>query len=207
MIPATTLAGLTALLLSQPMPHNPNPWELIQDEDGVELWQRMVPGSDIYQIKIEMMLEGSSKQVWDVIRDVESVPEFNPYMAEARLLKTEGDLRWVYQRIDPPFVNDRDLTFRSRAMEDHETGVYQQFLEIDNQRGPPPIDGVVRIEVLQAFWTLEPVAKDRTRVLYWIHTDPGGWIPAWMVNYGQRRSVPDLIRIFQKRILDPKWRP
>ncbi len=203
----TFVTLLTGLSLAGPIPHNPNPWILQRDSDGIKLWQREVPDSDIQQVKLEVTIRGSSRRVWDTLRDVEAVPDYNPYVGESRLIEQQGNVRYVYQRFTPPFVDDRDLTYRAVALEDHQTGVYEQLITIANQKGPPPRSGIIRVQVVEAHWLLEPIGSDRTRLLYWIHTDPGGWIPDWFYNWGQRRSVPTMIDSFEKRVLDPTWRP
>ncbi|MEE8410260.1 MAG: START domain-containing protein, partial [Myxococcota bacterium] len=122
-----------------------------------------------------------------------------PNMAEARILREEGDTRIVYQRVSPPIVDDRDYTLRIVAFEDQETGVFEQRLSLANDRGPPPVDGVVRVLVVEGGWLLEPVGKNKTRILYWLHTDPGGAVPGWAFNVGQQYTLPDQIEALRRR--------
>lgn len=197
---------LSFIVLCGPLADNPNPWVPKSDADDIKIWQRQVPRSNIQEIRVEMVIDAPSRRVWEVMRDVDHYPEFMPYMAEARILREQGNTRIVYERISPPIVNDRDLTLKSVAYPDSETGVFQQRLSIANDQGPPAKPGVVRITVAKGGWTLEPLDTKTTRILYWFHTDPGGWIPEWIVNFGQRHSIPRLIDALEKRAQDPSWR-
>ena len=51
----------------------------------------------------------------------------------------------------------------------------------------PPNDEAVRMERLKGRWVLEPVALNRTRVTYEILSDPGGYLPTWVVNIASKR--------------------
>ncbi|MGL6315704.1 hypothetical protein [Vibrio sp. WXL103] len=42
--------------------------------------------------------------------------------------------------------------------------------------------GKVRIEQINSTWTFTPVSKSQTDVTYQVFTEPGGRLPAWLVN-------------------------
>ena len=176
------------------------PWRRVRDADGIAIWQREVPGSPIYEIRVETVFAASSERIWQVIRDVAQHSSFLPYVAESRVLRNEDAMRrLVYQRISPPVVNDRDYTIRTIAWPDHETGVFEQHFAAANNQGPPPRRDAVRVANLKGGWILEPLDAHHTRIVYWIHTDPGGLIPAWLINLGSRISVPRLLAAIEKR--------
>lgn len=200
---AVLLLGGTTPIISEP----PQAWEVLTASDTLTVWQRPVVGSGIREVQVEAVLEASSRQIWNVIRDVAKHPEFLPYVAEARVVRDAGEVRYVYQRVSPPVVADRDYTLGARAYEDHETLVFQQDFWLENAVGPAPQDGVVRVEVVQGRWILEPLNPKRTRILYQLHTDPGGSIPSWLINFGQRYSLPRLLNAVERRAQDPTWTP
>jgi ribosome-associated toxin RatA of RatAB toxin-antitoxin module len=196
-----------ALSVLGQLPTNPNPWQLLRDDRDLKLWGRPVPSSTILQLRAEMEVDATPRKVWNLLRDVERVVEYNPYISESRIRSEQGDTRYIYQRFVPPVIADRDVTFKAVAYEDEANGVFQQLITLANNQGPPPVDGVVRVKVLEAQWSIEPADSGKTRVCYWIHTDPGGLIPDWLVNFAQERSVPKLFAAFKNRLRDPRWRP
>ena len=189
--------------LAATIPQNPNPWVSMGESNGTKIWQREVASSSIQEIKVETTIDASSVHIWRVIRDVERYAEFMPYLAEARILWEQGDTRLVYQRISPPLFNDRDYTLRAKAYEDYETGVFEQTFSEANAQGPPPRDGTVRVGTVDGGWVLEPLGPSKTRIVYWLHTDPGGVVPQWAVNFGQRRSLPKLLKALRQVVTRP----
>jgi len=66
-------------------------------------------------------------------------------------------------------------------------------------------DGVVRISTCEGYWSLERLSPASTRVIYWLYTDPGGSIPAWIANKANKTSVPDLMRAVPRALAQPEW--
>jgi ribosome-associated toxin RatA of RatAB toxin-antitoxin module len=186
---------------------NPSPWEEVRNAHGITIWQRRVPGSAVREVKVETVFDAPPGRIWEVIQDVPRRPEWMPFVSEAQVVvPQQGNSRSVYQRIDPPLVSDRDYTVRNTSRVDPQAGVFEQEFVVRNEDGPPPAQGVVRVTVIRGRWSLEPVGVGKTRIRYWVHTDPGGAIPAWMVNYGSRYSVQRLLEAIERRALDPSWR-
>ena len=42
----------------------------------------------------------------------------------------------------------------------------------------------VHIPYMKSCWIFEQISQEFTRVELCAHVDPGGWIPAWLVNLG-----------------------
>ena len=51
----------------------------------------------------------------------------------------------------------------------------------------PAQDGAVRTLKLKGEWILEALENGQTRVTYEVNADPGGLLPAWLVNLGSRK--------------------
>jgi hypothetical protein len=178
------------------------PWELLRSSSELSIWQRSVPNSDIREVKVEAVIPAPTGRLWQVIRDTAAYPQFLPYVKEARILTVdEAGVRTIYQKISPPLVSQRDFVIRQIAQIDSETGVYQQDFEGVTGVGPAPVDGVVRITAMHGRWVLEPVTPTSTRLVYWLHADPGGHVPAWIINFGQRYSLPKLFKAIERRAL------
>lgn len=180
-------------------------WDLAEREDGITVWEREIPNSDIRAVKAEMIMEAPAKRVWEVLNNREDYPEFMPYVEEVRLLERNEQAAIVYQRIDPPLISDRDYTIRVEADTDRREGRYQRCWRIANARGPDKREDIVRIRRSNGCWKLQRLSENRTRVRYRVHTDPGGSIPSWLVNQANSNSVPDLLRAVEKRARDPDW--
>ena len=177
------------------------PWRLVNDGDGIKVWTREVPGSAIREIKAETTAEVPPPRVWAVLDDVDNYPVFMPYVLEARNLASFEDGHYEYQLIDPPLVSRREYTLKVSYHVDRQAGTYERRWSPANDRGPPAKEGVIRVEVNRGSWRLEPVEGGRTRIRYYLYTDPGGAIPDWIANKANTTSVSDLLTAVRKRAL------
>jgi len=108
--------------------------------------------------------------------DFDQMPGRIPWLAETRVLEQNAGEALVYFRYDLPWpFADRDYTARYRwtALP---TGEGQVEVVDANASGPPP-GGAVRVSEVHACFTLDPVARDLTRVTYRVHMALGGLLP------------------------------
>jgi len=71
----------------------------------------------------------------------------------------------------------------------------------DNEFPLPPDDtGAIQPRVNSGSWELWPVENGRqTEAIYYLHLDPGGALPAFLVNLVNSRALPDVIKAVSRR--------
>lgn len=182
-------------------------WKEVQDDDGITVWTRDVQGSSVREVKAQGAIDAPIDRIWDVLVSVEKYTEFMPYVLEAKVLERPSASESVeYQRIDPPFVDMRDYVLRVQLDKNTTTGVYKRTWSPVEGKGPQPCSDCVRLTVVDGSWTLERVGEQQTLVTYYLYTDPGGSIPAWVANKANSTSVPDLLTAVKKRSLNPSYK-
>jgi hypothetical protein len=62
----------------------------------------------------------------------------------------------------------------------------------------PPKSGVVRIPHNEGVWHALKGPDGATIVHFRAYIDPGGWIPKWLADLGNRTAVPDEIKAVLK---------
>lgn len=196
--------GLVCILL---LANNPNPWDEVQNDDGIRLLLREVPESSLREVKAVTVIAVPAANIWAVVNDQAHYAEFMPHVVAVEILGDAGArARYEYHVIDPPIVDRRDYTLRVTLDANPAAGLYRRSWSCTRDEGPPPRDGVVRVSVCRGYWLIERLSDDTARVTYWLHTDPGGSIPSWMVNRANTTSIPNMIRAVRNRSLDPGWR-
>ncbi len=182
------------------------PWEEVDDDDGIIVWARDVPGSDIREVKAEAVIDAPAKRVWDVLLDTGHYVEFIPYLESIRTVGTHARGTYEYEVVDPPIVDKRDYTVRIVLEPDEENGVYRRTWSPANDKGPKKQEDVVRLTINQGSWTVVAEGPKRARLTYYLYTDPGGSIPTWMANKANTSSLPELMTAMRNRSVNPKWR-
>lgn len=153
------------------------------------------------------MVDAAPAVVFAVLSDSEAYPDFMPYTLECRVSKREKDMVLVYQRLDLPLISDRDYTLRSK----HETWsgpegtIYRIRWESANQLGPPAKPGVLRVDLCEGGWLLEPQDDGRTRATYSIFTDSGGALPPFIANNGSRVAIRKVFEAIRRQAKDAKY--
>ena len=184
---------------------SPGEWKLNSDKDGVTIYRR--PRGRVTESKAIGEIAASTDIVHAVLEDVDSYPNFMPYTAECRILKREGDSIVAYQRISAPMVSDRDYTIRVRTtMKKTEKGpAYSSRWATDNAAGPPEKRGVVRVNLCEGSWLLEPTGPNSTHATYQIYSDSGGYIPSFIKNTAGPAGIRKLFAAIRKQVRDPKY--
>ena len=95
-----------------------------------------------------------------------------------------------YHRTDFPWpVSDRDVVLVTRVTGyDEGEDVTAAFSTTQHPKRPVRSDAV-RINYMRGHFRLQRLSPTRTRAIYELDADPGGWLPAWVVA-GVTRGIP-----------------
>lgn len=206
-----TLAALFALAAAPPVAPvaaESGGWTKRFDEDGIAVYSRGIPDARIHELRLVGEIDAPPRACRNVLADAEAHPRTFPHVAESRVVaQDENGTWWVYSRFEFPLVHDRDVTLRIvRDGIPAIPGSYRIRFAVDNDRGPPARDGVVRIQLSTGEWDLLPVdGGKRTRAVYTALIDPGGLLPPFIVNKATRRSLPEVIKALRRWAQDPMY--
>ena len=184
---------MTALLLAMSVVAAPSlgPWKSVGSEDGVRLYERTIQGRDLPRIRGVLDIDASVFQLLAVLADLDRACEWNSRCLESRILERKGLTRVVfYHHTDFPWpVSDRDVVLVTQVT-GHESGhdITAAFLTTTHAKRPAK-DDVVRIGRMRGHFRLKRLAPARTRVIYELDADPGGWLPDWVVAW-ITRGIP-----------------
>ncbi len=199
------LAG-TALSIFAAEPGQNADWKLIKQSNGVAIYSRPHPGSNLKEFKAVGEIDAATETVHKVIDDVEAYPSFMPYTAECRVLERNRDSILTYQRLAPKIVSDRDYTLRIQKKSwPVENGLaYLNRWEPANEHGPAAKPGVFRVTVCEGSWLLEPTGEGKTRATYSVFTDSGIGL-AFIANTVSTTGISKLFAAVRKQVKDPKY--
>jgi len=161
---------------------SPADWTLKVNTDGIKIFTGNVPNSKIKAVKVECQLEATLSQVVAVLMDIKNSEEWLYHTSSNYLLKQVSPSElYYYSMIEVPWpISKRDFIAHLKVSQDAVTKV----VTVDAPCVPdmvPVKPGVVRIEHSKGKWVLTPAGK-HVNVLYTLHADPGGSIPAWLSN-------------------------
>lgn len=170
-------------------------WETVATAP-VLIKARSVPNSGIKEIWAEGELSAPIQDVQSALMDAEHFREFMPYVKESRTIgKPQADgAQYVYTRLDfGTWVSSRDYVVKvtvERSVSRDGTGEFRNRWVAEPDRIPSRAN-VIRLRVNEGSWHVTSRGPNRSFVVYRFVVDPGGWIPAFAANAGNKQGVTE----------------
>jgi hypothetical protein len=174
-------------------------WRPHGEIDGMALELRSVPGTSFEEVRVTARSTVPIDKLCHAVWGDGNMKEPEPGFKLRRVIEESTDERVTYEQIHVPVVHDRDYTIHSKRLRERDSGLCQVYFETQNEKGPPPQPGFVRIPRIYGSWTIEPLAEGGALVSYLVFSDPGGGVPAWLARGGQIKNVVKFMKLILKR--------
>ncbi|MEM6707424.1 MAG: START domain-containing protein [Pseudomonadota bacterium] len=162
---------------------DPYAWRLDRSRKGIDIFTRSVEGSRFRAVRATMVVDLPIEALVALVRDTEACPSWAHLCKSSRVVEetSETDML-VYTLNDIPWpVSDRDAVARVEWRRDADTG----RVVMTATAVPSPVEGpsgAVRLTNAVTEWRFLPLADGRVAVESEAHVDPGGPMPAWLIN-------------------------
>jgi hypothetical protein len=179
------LGALLFTVMALPTPAQAGEWAQIDDDDGIKVWRRSVEGSDFVVFRGRGNVKAPIQLVAAVIRDADRETEWMENCVDAKTVRflTATDAIVYHRTGSPvPFIADRDTVLKTTTAVFPEKRTVLVDFNNTTDSAAPPKDGVVRMPTLKGHWRLVQLDPYTTEVEYQVQADPGGALPAWLVN-------------------------
>jgi hypothetical protein len=158
-------------------------WKLISEKDGIYVYTQNLEHSRFKAVRAVCTVDCGVARLSYVLMDVSNTRDWVYATKVCKLLKkmSPTDI-YYYSEVELPWpVSNRDFIIRITLTQDEKTKIARIVAE-NHPEFVPEKKNVIRIPKSAGNWTLTPLGDGRTKVEYVIHVDPGGSVPAWMVN-------------------------
>lgn len=158
-------------------------WHLVKEGAGIEVYTAPVPSSGRKYIKVSATLEGTLEGVKDLFLDIDRQASWVYQTRQAYLVtKTDAGHLLYYNHTHLPWpASDRDVVIHMRLEEDparRSLVIIQEAV----RSAIPAVKGMVRVTHLKGYWQFREHSKGKLQVVYYLDVDPGGSLPAWIIN-------------------------
>ncbi len=156
-------------------------WELKKNENGIEVYTRKAVSGNLKELRVTCELEATKTQLIKALLDI---PDYNDWVYSNKksvVLKTVNPQKVIYyaQSHLPWPIKDRDLVVELLVNQTPD------ILNIQAKSLPaymPKTDNFIRVPYSLATWKVTQAPNNKLNVDYTFSVDPGGSIPAWIVN-------------------------
>lgn len=197
---------LLALLLSMQGLWAQEVWKLKKDKDGVQVYMQTKEGSPFKIVKTVTVLNTTLTKVAAVLLDVMKTPEWVYGTKTCSIIKQESpQVVYYYAEIDMPWpASNRDFAIRISMSQNPQTKVITVLAE-NQPTIIPEKKGLVRIPESSGKWTISSAGAGKVRVEYELQVNPGGSLPAGIVNMFSYEGPFESFRNLQRQVDKPAY--
>jgi IS30 family transposase len=182
-------------------------WELKENKEGIKIFTSDIATSKIKAIKVECHLQATLSQVVAALMDIQHSEEWLYHTAGNHLVKQVSPSElYYYSLIEMPWpVSNRDFIAHLKVTQDETTKV----VTVDAPCLPnmvPVKPNIIRITNSKGKWMIYPLNKQEVKIIYTLHADPGGSVPAWLTNLFVTQGPSQSFKKFKVHIQKPAYK-
>lgn len=157
--------------------------ELRKSAEGIEVYTCKMADSKINSIQSTFSVSSSFGALSEALFDLKNFHKWQYKIVKTEMLKSISKNEFVYRaELQTPWpVSNRDLILHVKMVPTSNSNEYH-FSAIGKPDFIPPREGFVRVPVSEAHWYIKVIGKTNIQIKHSILIDPGGSIPAWLMN-------------------------
>jgi START domain len=180
-----------------------NEWTLKREKDGINIYSRPSDYSKFNDIRVDMDLPGTIEQLAAILRDVNNYTSWVYATRTASMIKRINENEVIYYaEVSTPwpaanrdYYADMKITFNPA---NHSMSVASIGIK-DYQ---PEKKDLVRVPMSKGFWTVTTQSDRKIHLQYILQIDPGGSIPAWILNSFVAKAPLETFSNLKKKMED-----
>jgi hypothetical protein len=177
-------------------------WKLDKNKDGIKVYLAENQKSKFKSIKVECTLAGTYDRLIAILTDIDHLKDwvYNTKMSYLIKKLSPYDLYYYTETSIPWPMENRDAVVHLRIAKDS----LQRFMKVTSEnenRFVPEKQGKVRVVRSLINWYVTMRTAKTISIVYTFEADPGGSLPAWLVNsfadkgpYESFRKLAELLK-------------
>jgi len=158
-------------------------WNFIKERDGIKVYTRNEENNPVKSYRGEMDIHTTIEKISRIIGNIESFDWWDESIIDIKVLGFEKEkyIRYYFVYDLPWPLSDRDLCVESLITNNPVTG--KRVVRASPLLGiVPEKPDLVRIKNYWQQWVMQPEDYGIMHVILEGSVDPGGNIPAWLIN-------------------------
>lgn len=199
------ILGLAALYLCVTQVIAQAEWKRVAAREGISVYAKEVRDTKIKAMKAECVLNAGVDEVIALLMDVEAAGQWVCHTKSCKLIKRVSDTELFYHtEVSLPWpLDNRDFVTHLKVVKREKSDV----VTVEAPAVPgimPSREGIVRISTSVNRWLIRPLPNGKVWVEYTLQVDPGGHIPAHVVNMFACRAPIETFRNMRKVLAERK---
>ncbi len=172
---------------------------LALDKEGIKIYLTKLDTTPFKEYRAIMTVKANIDTVAKQILDIRSLQKWNFKTRKSELIRKVSDTSWIFymnHHLGWP-VQDRDHVSRVTLIK---KGNEQTITIVPANNVLKEKEGIVRLTNFKGFWYLKKITEDQTLVVQQIYGNPGGSIPAFMVNMVVTKGPFESFKELRRRV-------
>ncbi len=201
------LAFLVVFFLFDGLYAAENEWEMIKNEDGIQLYRRTVKGSEFDEFKGVTVVNTRIEIIGMVLRDPPAYPKWMSSCKKSQIIEKfdENNMIVYYVQKTTWPIKDRDVVLKATTTIDWESGWFTVELISTEDSRVPPKDNLVRMAKMIGKWFVKYIDREHTSVTFIFTSDPAGSLPASLVNDNMKNFPYNTLRGMKRIVKENKY--
>ena len=196
------LRPLCLILLLLPLCLTAEDWSGYKQQDGVTVEYRR-HSDGVLEIKAQLTLKSLTGAFLHLLNDTAAISDWVANAKRVEILASPASntniVHTYFSAIWP--VSPRDMVTQSIWKQNTDGVLYLRVTDLGGQY--PQTDGYVRMQQVEALWTLTPLADGSLHIQYQGQADPAGKVPHFIANRVALKAMFDTFRNLRKVL--PKY--
>lgn len=194
---------ITLFLFSVLQAFSQDDCDLKKNNEGIKVYLCENERHAFKTIIVEFEVPATLAQYAAKVLDVENYYHWQDRVRKQKIIKSISATEfYYYSQVDVPWpVADRDYIFHLKMEQDTLTKVITMSLK-ETPEFMPEKEGIIRVPYAESLLTLTPVDSERINVRYVLDIDPGGEVPAWLINMFAANTPYNTYHNFRQQIIE-----
>ena len=181
-------------------------WELKVDKEDIRVYTKNTDNSPLKAVKTVCSINTSLTTLTAVLLDINNSIDWVYATKKITLLKqiSPGELIY-YSELEIPWpVNNRDFIVGLTVLQDEKT----KMVTVAGMNKPsylPAYKDIVRIQQSYSKWEITPLQNGQVKIEYELQVDPGGKVPAWLVNMFATKGPFETFKKLREQVKKPVY--
>ncbi len=172
------LSSIPAVLLAE----SGEDWTLRKEKNGIQVYTKKRAESNIYKYKVKTQINASIQKVYEQVIDFKENLKYMELVDSLSFLNHREDISYInYMRFDMPWpVTNREMVMEM-AVHHHEDSI--RLVSNDLPGYAEQNKNYIQVEDFSEEWVIKSNENENiTQITIEGWVNPGGDIPAWIVN-------------------------
>ena len=202
-----TIFLLTLVSCLGTMAYAQTAWQLKKEKEGIKIYAGDVPNANIKAFRVTCTLDATLSQLTALLLDIKAHERWVYSTKTSYLVKQLGPNHCIYySEMSLPWpLTNRDVVAEMNISQ--QPGSKVMYVTVNAVGNYVPLhEDKVRVPLSKVSWTVTLIGNSKLSIEYIAQVDPGGDIPAWLVNSFSAKSLFETFRKLKEIVALPAYR-